>query len=524
MTTQGLSRREFVGAGLSAAAVLGMAPAGAGAAEPGAAAKPAPAALADYTFTHEVKFPLGGYLPEHNSKETVAEPARQLPVLARCDVAVFGGGPAGVCAAAAAARAGKRVILVERYGCLGGVSTVAWVTIIHTLYGMDRKTKVIGGLGEEFIRRLQRAGAVRNNGNGETGDWVIDCEWAKFAWDDIALGSGVRLALHTWLAGAVRDGRRVTAAIVESKSGRQAIVADTYIDCTGDADLVRRAGGTTTVGNAQGKCQPPSLVFRVGGKASPAAGQGEIQAELFKTPMDYNGERYPCYLWGQPGIWNPSEQMMAGTRVLNVNAAEADDFTRAELEARYQLRWLLARLKTIRGYEKSYLLDMGAQIGVRETHRVAADALLTRKDLLEGVRPDDTIAQGTYPVDIHSPDSPGIVFEYLDGRRTSVDGNAKYTTSRWDGQASSAPKRKTLCWNVPYRCLVVKDFDNVLAAGRCIGADHEAAGAIRVMINCMQFGQAAGTAAAMLKPGAGVREADPKRLRAALVAAGAPLL
>jgi len=480
--------------------------------------------MAETEFPHDVTFPLGGFLPEPAGARTVREPARDVPVMAECDVAVFGGGPAGVCAAAAAARAGKRTVLVERHNCLGGMSTVGWVAIIHTLYGTDRKTKIIGGLPEEFLRRLHGMGGARNMGrDGETGDWGICCETAKFAWDDIAVGSGVRLAFHTRLAGALRDGRRITAALVESKSGRQAIRAATYIDCTGDADLVRFAGGATHLGNPEGKCQAPTLCFRVGGKGENALPLRRVQAELFATPMDYNGQRYPCFLWGRPSVWNPAEQMMAGTRVLAVNAADARDFTRAEVEARYQLRWILGRLKTLKGWEKAYLVDMGAQIGVRETHRIEAEHRLTREHLLHGTVFGDTIAQGTYPVDIHHPDSPGITFEYLDGTSKTIHGDTRVTAGRWDGQDPGAPKRKTLCWRVPYKSLVPADFDNVLAAGRCIGADHEAAGAIRVMINCMQFGQAAGTAAALRRDDQPAKDVDTQRLRDALQAAGAPL-
>lgn len=544
-----ITRRQFVEAGLSAAG-LGLVAANAEAAAPaspspaaGAPASevpaagvsapvapanwpfPAPAPRTDLTFTHEPKFPLGGFLPQAPAApRTIREPARDVPVVAECDVAVFGGGPAGVCAAAAAARAGKRVVLVERHGCLGGMSTVGWVSRFHTLYGTDRKTKTIGGLPEEFLRRLQRLGAVRNlAGDGETGDWDICGETGKFVWDDLALSSGVRLMLHTQLVGAVRDGRRMTAALVENKSGRGAVAAGVFIDCTGDADMVRHSGGGTQVGNPEGKCQAPTLVFRVGGKAEKATGLGQIFAALSKIPMDYNNGPYPCYLWGAKPIWDRAEQMMAGTRVLGVNVARADDLTRAEVEARYQLRWILRNLKALGGYENSYLIDMGAQIGLRESHRILADRLLTGPDLLEGKVFPDTIAQGTYPVDIHTPDAPGIVFRMLDGtfRRQGTDG--RWTSGRWDGQPAGAAKRKTLCWSAPLAALVARDFDNVLAAGRCIGADHEAAGAIRVMINCMQFGQAAGTAAAMAKAGANIREVDAAKVRAALKEAGAPL-
>jgi hypothetical protein len=215
--------------------------------------------------------------------------------------------------------------------------------------------------------------------------------------------------------------------------------------------------------------------------------------------------------------------MMAGVRVLNVNAADSLDLSRAEVEGRYQLRWILSRLKTMPGWENAYLTDIAAQIGVRESHRIVADHQLTREEVLHGKTFDDAIAQGTYPIDIHRPDGPGIVFEHLDGTTQHVAGDRTTTKGRWDGQPPDAPKRNTLCYQVPFRCLIPRDLDNVLAAGRCIGATHESAGAIRVMINCMQFGHAAGAAAAMLPAGAGVRNVSIKALQKGLVEQGAPL-
>jgi hypothetical protein len=473
-----------------------------------------------------VQFPLRNFLPLHNSAGTVAEPAREIPILTECDVAVFGGGPAGACAAAAAARLGAHVLLVERYGFLGGMATAANVNIWHSLYGMDRQTKVIGGLPEEIIRCLQRQGAAYNQAsNGETGPWVICSETAKLVFDDVTVGSGVRFAYHTWLAGLIRDGKHVNAAVVEGKSGRQAVVAKVYVDCTGDADLVRRSGAPTQLGNADGGCQPPSLCFRVGGRGLEATPLRTVQAELFKTPMDYNDEHYPTFLWGTHGVWNKRDQMLAGVRVLHVNAAEADDFTRAEIEGRYQMRWVLDQLRRMPGWEDAYLLDVATQIGIRESHRIHADHQLTREEVLHGTRFEDTIAQGTYRIDIHNPDGPGIYFEYLDGTTEYVHGDGTRQTGRWDGQPAGAPLRDTLCYEVPYRCLISRDLENVLAAGRCIGTAHDAAGAIRVMVNAMQFGQAAGTAAALAaRNSAGnVRAVDVTTLRQTLVDADVPL-
>jgi len=471
----------------------------------------------------EVQFPLRDFLPAPSTR-TVHEAARQVPVLTECDVAVFGGGPAGICAAAAAGRAGRRVVLVERHGFLGGMATAGGVTVLHSLYGTDGRTQVIGGLAEEFIRRLQARGAIRNTADdGETANWVFCAETAKFICDDIVLGSGAAPLFHTRFVDVLREGRQMTAALVEGKSGRAAIVARVYVDCTGDADLVRRAGAETQLGDEQGHCQPPSLVSRLGGVKDGAVDLDRVQAELFKTPMDYNGQRYPCFLWGVRGVWDPREHMMAGTRVVGVDVADTMDLTRAEVEARYQLRWLLERIKSLPGWEDSYLVDVAAQVGTRESHRVAAEHQLSRQEVLEGQTFPDAVAQGTYPIDIHTPDGPGIRFEYLDGTWRYLGGDRAAESGRWDGLPAGAPLRDTLCYQVPYRSLIPRDLDNVLVAGRCAGANHDSAGAIRVMINCMQLGQAAGAAAAMAGEAGSVREVDPARLREQLIAGGAPL-
>lgn len=470
------------------------------------------------------RFPLGSFLPSTPDRRAIREPARDVPVIAECDLAVLGGGPAGVCAAAAAGRMGKSVVLVERYGHFGGTATAANVNIWHELYGTDNKTKVIGGLGEEIIRRLQKWGGADNSAkDGETGTWAIDTELAKLAMDDVVIGSGVKVLLHTWLADVVREGRRIKAAIVEGKSGRGAIVANSFIDCTGDADLVRRAGAATQCGNGAGYWQPPTLCFRVMVGSGEVQPLHEVQAELHKLKMDYNGQPYPCFLWGRSMPLEPREIMLAGTRVLGVNVGETADFTRAEIEARYQMRWVVEQMRRRKGWEKMRIADIAAQIGARESYRIVADHQYTREDLLEGRWFEDTIAQGSYRVDIHHVDGAGLTFEYLDGRREVVDGERRVRHERWDGAAPDAPPRDTLCYFIPYRSLIVRDLDNVLAAGRCIGADHVAAAGLRVMINAMSFGQAAGTAAAMAEGGA-VRQVPIDRLRARLIRDGVPLL
>lgn len=468
-----------------------------------------------------VRFPLANFLPAPSTR-VVHEPARDLPVLAECDVAVLGGGMTGVCAAVAAARQGKSVVLVEHYGFLGGMATSSMVLIWHSFYGMDRATKVIGGLPDELIAGLKRFDGVYNSDPaGETLHWVIDSEKCKFVCDDLVLGSGVKLLLHTSLAGVLRENRRITAALVENKSGRGAILAKTFIDCTGDANLMRFAGAETELGDATGGCQAPSLCYRFDGVAPSHVDFSRVQAELFKLTMDYNGGKYPPLLWGVHWPGNPSEFMAAGVRVLNINAADGLDMTRAEIEGRYQLRWFLREARKLPGWENLRLVTMGAQIGTRESHRILADHQLTRDEVLYGQSFADVIGQGTYPIDIHNPSGPGIIFHDLDGLRREIAGDMTHTVSRWDGQPADAPKRDTLCYQIPYRSLIPRDLDNVLVGGRCMGATHEAAGAIRVMVNCMQTGQAAGLAAAQRRDN--VREIEVGEMQSQLRDLGMPL-
>ncbi len=353
--------------------------------------------------------------------------------------------------------------------------------------------------------------------------WAELTETAKLVFDDLVVGSGVKLLLHVQAAGVVQEGDRLAAVLFEGKTGRHAIEAETFIDCTGDADIVRRAGLPTELGDGTGRCQAPTLCFRVRGADPNATPPHRLQEELFRTPMDYNGQPFPTCVWGTTGVRDPSERLLAGTRVLNVNAADTLSLTRAEVEARYQMRWVLGRLRSMPGWSEAYLTDIATQLGIRESHRIVAVHQLTRLEVLEGRRFPDAVAQGTYPIDIHTPDGPGISFEYLDGTTRHLAGDRTQTMGRWDGQPQEAPLRDTLCYQVPYRSLVPKGIDNLLAAGRCIGAHHDSAGAIRVMINAMQLGQAAGTAAA-LAGGSPLPELDAARLVARLKSAGAPLL
>ena len=485
-----------------------------------------------HSSTYMRPLPLPAFIPHQpGERKTMSEPSRQIPVLTEADVAVLGGGPAGVCAAVAAARSGARVVIVERYGYFGGMACAANVNVWHGLWSPDFNTKVIGGLPEEILDRLETLKAVRNRRPDGRGDFTICTESAKLVFDDVVVGSGAKIIFHGWLADVIyRDSRTIDAAIIETKSGRGAIRASVFIDCTGDGDLCARAGAPTQTGDEDGRCQPPTLCFRIAGVDASKAKAANvdnwvIQKELGKQKMDYNGAEYPCYLWGGRSVYRQDELMLAGTRVIGVNCSKHDDFTRAEVEARYQMRWVMGKLQKFPGYENISLVDIGAQIGVRETRRIHGDHEIQANELLDGRRFEDTIAQGTYPVDVHNPIGRGIKFRRLDGTSSEVTPGGEWIDGRWDGLAADAPKRTTPCYCIPYRSLIPSTLDNVLVAGRCISATHEAAGALRVMINAMSFGHAAGRAAALATTHAGnVREVDTRQLQSSLRGDGVPLL
>jgi hypothetical protein len=446
---------------------------------------------------------------------------RELPVTTHVDVLVVGSGPAGLAAAIASARNGARTLLVERFGFLGGNLTAGLVGPCMTSYSLDGTQQLIKGIFEEFVLRMERIGAAihpsKISAGSEYSGFIVyghdkvtpfEPEAAKQVALEMCLESGVELLLHTFVADAIVESDTLTGVIIANKSGLQAIRSTITIDCSGDADVAARAGVPFEIGRQEdGLTQPMTLFFRVANvddervieyvKAHPEdyrpfASLVQKAREQGEFPIPRRG--IGLYKTLKPGVWRINT-----TRIQRLDGTRAEDLTRAEIEGRRQVQALLQFFrKWLPGFESCELLDTAVTIGVRETRRIVGEYTLTLDDLASGREFDDVIALAGYPVDIHSPTG--------------------------DGGGASGEWQTANVYQIPYRSLIPIKIEQLLVAGRCISATHEALGAIRVMPPAFAMGQAAGTAAALaLEYGVSPRRVPVPKLQRVLINQGAYL-
>jgi hypothetical protein len=418
-------------------------------------------------------------------------PQQSIEVVREVEVVVAGGGPSGFAAALASARSGARTLLIERYGFLGGVGTNSLVSGFSSGFH-DGERLVIGGLYQEMREALYLQGALVKTDNYEP----FDPEALAFYYMKSLLDAGVELMLHTWVADVVMVGDRIEALILESKSGRQAIRAKTFVDATGDADVSARAGVSYEIGRpSDGLMQPVSLMFAVSGVDSDRllreideiegapfnghiagmrhaifGGQEERIAKAKEQGYLFNIPRKSIAIaWTLPG--RPEVVYLNMTRIQNVNGTKAEDLTRAEIEGRYQIEEAVKFLKAFMpGFERCYLSRVATQVGIRESRRIKGGYTLTDKDVVELRQFGDVVAQAHYMIDIHDPRGNGTHMVEL---------------------------RKGASYDIPYRCLIQDRAVNLLTTGRCISATHEAFSSLRVMSVSIALGEAAGIAAAL---------------------------
>jgi hypothetical protein len=424
------------------------------------------------------------------------------------DVAVVGSGSAGSTAAIAAARAGADTLLIEKLPFLGGVSTA----VLDTFYGFytpgSAARRVVGGIGDEVVAALRRLGTVveRPNTYGAGTGVTYLAEHLKVAWERLVLDTGARVLLHAFVQDATVDDGRVTGLLVATKAGLVRVEAEVVVDASGDADVCHFAGLGYELAGELAPAQTLTTTFRVANVDAArrkTISKDELHA-LMASAGDYDLPRRE----GSDHI-TPVEGMTATvmTRVEHVrrdgdrvvNATDPDVLTAAEIEGRRQaLEYVRFLVDRVPGYEQAALVGLGTQIGLRETRRVYGDYRLTRDDVLTARQFDDQIGLCGAPIeDHHGGGGTGTTWEYL------PDGTAV---------------------GIPYRALVARDALNVLVAGRCFSATHDAHASVRSMAQCMAMGQAAGTAAALaVSAGVEPRELPTDGLRERLRSDGAIL-
>lgn len=427
---------------------------------------------------------------------------KELVLTGRFDVAVCGGGPSGIMAALAAARNGARVILLERYGFLGGMATAAFVNPVSTF--RKNGQQVIRGLPWEFVERLaQEGGALKDYPSGNV---PVDAEKYKLIAQRMLLEAGVKLSLHTYIADAACHDGVIRHLIVVNKSGLSAVAGDYVIDCTGDGDVAAACGAPMQPPDKDGQ-QPCSLGLRLGGVKTgelpnlhPCIPNNRSQMfgvrEAFERVKDreripqFGGPWFCTVLLDKEGIVNVNITRTAA------DATDAGEVSAAECRLReevFQFVYLLK--KYIPAFRDCFLLSTAVQTGFRESRRIRGSHTLSEEEYCRAVHFPDSVARGAHPIDIH----------YSANTRQDV---------RFLEQAGY----------IPYRVMTIPGFRNLLTAGRCVSVDRAVFASIRVQATAMALGQAAGTAAALCRrDGRAVGDADIAALRTVLIRQGADI-
>ena len=416
------------------------------------------------------------------------------------NLVVVGGGLTGVAAAVSAAREGLTVLLVEKSGCLGGAISNCLVYPFmpywtKPYWGEVAKNKkyLSQGIFKEMKERHDK--------------YVTDCkdhefnsEYFKIVLDDMTVESGVTVLFHSVLADVKKQGEKITAIEIIAKSQHITVEADFFVDATGDGDLFYLVGCDYQLGReSDGFCQPMTTCFRMSG----------VDLDLFTEERPKLQELYK-EKQAKGEITNPRENILVffgvgedvlhfnSTRVIKLNPTDPFDVSRAEVMARRQIHELVSFLKeNSKAFDESALISIAVDIGVRESRKLKGVHILTADEIINCTQFEDSIALGNYDIDIHNPTGTGTSHRFF--------GDGEYYT-------------------IPYRSLLPKEFNNLLVAGRCLSATHEAQASVRIMPTCCCLGQAAGTAVAVaIKTDKNAHNVDVKSLQNKLIENGAVL-
>lgn len=410
----------------------------------------------------------------------VDEPARRVPVSGEYEVVVLGGGPAGIAAAASAARHGSKTVLIERYGFLGGMGTAAGVTNFCGLHANVHGEihQVVHGIADELLGRIDNLHGLNapHLVLGKTFAQAYDTAAYKCAADDLLLSKRADVRFHALATGVLmEDEGTVKALLLETKSGRSAILGRVFIDCSGDGDLAAFAGAPFEHGDEHGNTLYPTMMFRVNGVDPVIAGDAWRSVPALMEAAERRGTTFPR----KGAIVRPQKHSVEWrvnvTQVKTANGRAIDgtdalELSFGEIEGRKQaLAFFEFLRREVPGFSNAYIVDIPPQLGIRETRRISGLYQLTADDVLTCASFADTIGVNGWPIENH------------------VAGDVEW---KWPAIPQSRGFN-----HLPYWMLVPRGFRNLLVAGRCASMTHEGQSAARVSGGCFVMGQAAGTAA-----------------------------
>ena len=451
--------------------------------------------------------------------KTIIEPQRTVRVKRETDVLVVGGGPAGIMAACAAARKGLKVLLIESRGYLGGNITIG----LPILGFLGRKgTQVRKGLPQKYIDRLRARGAACEHKpcRLHVSLTIIDPEAVKTVALEMLEEAGVDILMYVFCADVIKEGDAVKGVIIESKEGREAILAKTVIDCTGDGDVAFRAGVECRKGDTDGGMQPPTLMFSMKGVDVQALRDAivnhsdEYDMDVMPPEQFRDGKfitvgfRNRILKARAAGYSIPvartilitgiadDEIWVNMTRVNGTDSTVPDSYTAGEIQALKQIPDISRYLKDfIPGFSNAWIDRVAPFMGIRESRVIVGKYVLTAEDILSCRYFDDAVGVASYPVDIHHSTGDDCTMHWCED-----------------------------CYDLPFRMLVPEKVCNLLVAGRCSSMTHEAMASARVMSTCMALGEAAGRAAGIsVLDNVPVSETDVRKLRRELLSTGAYL-
>ncbi len=424
-----------------------------------------------------------------------------LPIYAEAEVVVCGGGTAGVFAAIAAAREGRNTLLIEQLGALGGTATAGLTTPMMRSH--INGNPQCSYLSRELHSKLLEIGAANEQGN------EFDPTLLKVALEQLCIEAGVRLLYHTFIPEVVMENGSLRAVVIANKGGLSLVKGKIFIDATGDGDISVRAGAAFQKGNPEtGSNQPMSLRYIIDGVDTIKLG------EFFRLEAERTGVNaaasvsedgtcvYAHCCKGSPVTLTPifeeaiangdlSEEDHLYWQVFNmpgrygslafncpeffvhIDGTNPEDLTIAQIEGKKRiLRQLAFYRKYFKGFEKAYIAEIAPMVGVRESREIVTDYVLTAEDILNKRKFPDMFCQTNYPIDIHG----------------------KVLTNRY---LTETPVDNKPWFEIPFRSLLVKDIENLLVVGRCLGAEFIAQSSIRIQPNARSSGEAAGIGAAL---------------------------